>query len=448
MAAVGRPAKGNIKITKLKGGSESYTVRFQAYGARRTQFLGRSDEGWSRDRADVALRHIQADVERGTWRPHVPAAHNIDLTDPTFHEMASDYLARMASRGQRESTKIAMEHEVIKHLLPHFATMRLSQFNAATVVAFREHEQITARSLKDIRATLKAGTAIHQLSAAEIELVERFGVRHRLSGKLALSSNGLNATSINKCITRLAAILESGMRDHPDVLRHNPAKFTDVRVIPTAPEKTWLTFQQLEMLAQVAEELEAKARGAHRIGRPALVGALFLGGLRVSEMGDLDVGDVDFITDQLWVKCAKTDAGVRSVNMVPKLRTLLENHVSQLPDADPKRPLFLTAQGRRRNRANIRKMLNRMVAITGERLARQGVRMNDTLPSHAGRRTFVTLSIQNDELPKYVQRQVGHRDPAFTLRVYNDFTTARIPFNPTLREWFGKPTHLQRDPRQ
>ncbi len=69
-------------------------LRFRAYGRRQHVTLGTVAEGWTRERAEDALRHTLADVERGIWRPPdraaTPAAPALP-EDPTFHEFASQW---------------------------------------------------------------------------------------------------------------------------------------------------------------------------------------------------------------------------------------------------------------------------------------------------------------------------------------------------------------------
>lgn len=47
----------------------SYQLRFTAYGRREPVTL-RSWKGWTRERAEIELANILADVRRGTWRPN------------------------------------------------------------------------------------------------------------------------------------------------------------------------------------------------------------------------------------------------------------------------------------------------------------------------------------------------------------------------------------------
>jgi hypothetical protein len=71
----------------------SWALRFRAYGKRRFVTLGRSEDGWNRQRAERELRHVLADVERGIWRPEDKTAAPAEAEPcPTFHEFASAWL--------------------------------------------------------------------------------------------------------------------------------------------------------------------------------------------------------------------------------------------------------------------------------------------------------------------------------------------------------------------
>jgi hypothetical protein len=59
----------------------TFALRFRAYGKREYLTLGTADgewtgydgkTGWTRKRAEEALRHVLSDVERGKWKPARP----------------------------------------------------------------------------------------------------------------------------------------------------------------------------------------------------------------------------------------------------------------------------------------------------------------------------------------------------------------------------------------
>ena len=63
------PRKATGQVIAPDGKQRSWALRFRAYGKRRYVTLGRPEDGWTRERAEVELRHVLADVERGIWRP-------------------------------------------------------------------------------------------------------------------------------------------------------------------------------------------------------------------------------------------------------------------------------------------------------------------------------------------------------------------------------------------
>lgn len=72
-------------------------------------------------------------------------------------------------------------------------------------------------------------------------------------------------------------------------------------------------------------------------GRRALVAVLGCGGLRVSEAAALNVADIDLAHRKIYVRDSKTDAGVREVDMTPRL---VDELVSYLPPATRPAPLI------------------------------------------------------------------------------------------------------------
>jgi predicted XRE-type DNA-binding protein len=114
--------------------SPTFALRFRAYGRRQYVTLGAVDDGWTRSKAEEALRHTLADVERGIWRPPerepVPAPEQ--PADPTFHEFASRWFADNEA-GWRPNTRVDYQWQLSNHLLPFFAAHRLSQITIAEV---------------------------------------------------------------------------------------------------------------------------------------------------------------------------------------------------------------------------------------------------------------------------------------------------------------------------
>src|SRR5262245_9896998 len=68
---------------------------------RRFRRLGTPAEGWTRERAEEALRHTLSDVERGIWKPPAPPPEP-PAEMPTFHQAASDWLRDQCVKGGRK----------------------------------------------------------------------------------------------------------------------------------------------------------------------------------------------------------------------------------------------------------------------------------------------------------------------------------------------------------
>jgi integrase len=94
-------------------------------------------------------------------------------------------------------------------------------------------------------------------------------------------------------------------------------------------------------------------------GRRALIAVRGCGGLRATEAADLTVADVNLLHRKIFVRDSKTDAGVRQVDMSPRLARELEAYLSTRSTASPTDPAFPTRTGARRDKDNIR---NRVVA--------------------------------------------------------------------------------------
>jgi hypothetical protein len=133
-----RPATGSVREKRTKHGV-SFALRFSAYGERRCVTLGRSEDGWTRQRAKDELAYVLAQVQRGAPRPPAPPPVVDVALDPTFHEFASEWYA--AREGELAAkTRVDYGWRLSSHLLPFFARHRLSEITVAEVDRYREHK--------------------------------------------------------------------------------------------------------------------------------------------------------------------------------------------------------------------------------------------------------------------------------------------------------------------
>ncbi|HTB49790.1 MAG TPA: tyrosine-type recombinase/integrase [Solirubrobacteraceae bacterium] len=372
-----RPATGQVIVDERRR-SATFGLRFRAYGKREYMTLGTAKEGWTRAKAETELQNILADVRRGIWQPPVVEVVQAPRAMPTFHEFASEWFERqILEGGQRgeglsEAGKAALGWVISNHLLPAFALRRL--------------DQIT------------------------VEDVDRYQLGKVREGKLS-------ATSINKTLATLAAILESAVEY--ELIDRNPARGRRRRLPTTAPRRTWLDrADHIAALLDAAGQRDQKAKVC-RGQRRALLATLVFAGLRIGEALSLRWRDLDLARGTISVRDAKTDAGVRIVNILPILRDELGAYRARL-DPTAAALVFGTATGHRQGATNVRR---RVLAKAVEQANRQLTEDNaEPLPTgltpHSLRRTFASLLFAIGETPPYVMAQMGHTTPNLTLAIY------------------------------
>lgn len=367
-------ATGQVLELDRKGG-RTFALRFRAYGKRRYVTLGTVAEGWTQPKAEDALANVLADVRRGIWTPYEPQEAKEPVSEPTFHEFASEWLDELKHEGLAEATLQDYAWQLCSHMLPFFARHRLSEITVAEVDRYRQEK-------------VREGT--------------------------------ISAASINKTITRLAQILEVAVER--ELIDRNPARGKRRRLKERRPERTWLDrAEQIVALLDAGGELDAEARVDRRATpRRALLATLTLAGLRIGETLALRWSDVDLPAGRLRVTDSKTDAGVRLVDLLPALREELSVHKAQTRFGGPDDYVFPTESGGKQDRNNVRpRVVVRAVERASGNLIGQG---RNPLPQgitpHSLRRTFISLLLATGAEVPYVMRQVGHSDPKVTLSIY------------------------------
>ncbi len=227
----------------------------------------------------------------------------------------------------------------------------------------------------------------------------------------------LGVTSINKTLTTLAAILEAAVEY--ELIDRNPARGRRRRLPAATPRRSWLDrADHISALLAAAGKLDAEARVC-RGQRRALLATLTLAGLRIGEALSLRWRDVDLARGTITVRAAKTDAGVRTVNVLPVLRDELGAYRARL-DATPDALVFGTTIGSRQTTTNVRRrVLAKAVEKANKQLAKDEVEpLPEGLTPHSLRRTFASLLFAIGETPPYVMAQMGHTTPNLTLAIY------------------------------
>jgi integrase len=478
MGERGRPATGQVRRQPRADGLTTFSLRVRAYGHRYTVRLGTEQDGWTEARADMELANVYAQIRAGIWEP--PRARSTEeQPEPTFHEYASLWLRRRVAEGIAENTRKDYLWQLSNHLLPFFGSYRLSGITPQLVEAFKEHKL-------DDRARV--------IAAAE--------AGERLTDRDGRLRRALSNTSLNKFLVLLTAILETAVRR--EWIADNPAVRVE-RLRVRRRKGAILEADELESLIDAAAPVDRRAPHtaqrrrrvrelrdrdglvwreiAERLaiasstavylyrqpestssqvddGRRALVATLGCGGLWATEAAELDVSDVDLAHRKLRVRDSKTEAGVRDVDMTPRLADELARYLNTRKDARPNEPAFPTRTGALRDKYNIRQ---RVIApalrkANRERSAARLPPIEVHVTPHTLRRTYISLMLAAGADVPYVQAQVGHTDPKLTLEIYamvlkrRDRTSFADAFDSLMRDAIPSmrqakmPTNGQREP--
>jgi integrase len=154
--------------------------------------------------------------------------------------------------------------------------------------------------------------------------------------------------------------------------------------------------------------------------RRAIIATLALAGPRVTELCTLNNADVDLAKARIYIADSKTEAGVRTVDIHPRLLDELTSFRANSGDVATDAPTFPTRTGTRRNKDNVRQRVIETVVVRANqrRLERGDHPIRTHVTPHTFRRTYITYAIAAGFDIPYVQAQVGHSDPSVTLAVY------------------------------
>ncbi len=353
------PRKATGQVIEPSDG-RGWAIRFRAYGKRRYLTLGTFEEGWNRRRAEAELRHVLADVERGIWQPYEPAPAPEIQEAPTFHQFASEWMENREPE-LRPKTVQSYRWMLSGHLLPHFARTRLDRISPEDVDRYKA-------------AKLREGA--------------------------------LGPNQINKSIGLLAMILDAaGDYGHTDPAR-NPARGRRRRAKRTTPKRPTIEPEQLPSLLEAARKL-----------RP-MVATMAGAGLRNGEACGLDWPDFDPASGTLTVAAAKTDAGVRQVDLPVALRRELAEH-KRRSRRSSEGPMFPNRKGQRQSVSNVERRLKTAIRRANLRLADLGIRpIDEAVTPHSLRRLYASLRFALGDDPVYVAAQLGHTEPGFSMKVY------------------------------
>jgi len=456
---------GSIDTKVLADGTRAFHLRFRVDGRRRREILHERAEcecgcggGWNERTARTELGNIRARIRAGVWRPTpAPAPPPKNRQSPTFHEYASLWLQAKIDGviGERPIGPAAQSDyrwKLSVHLLPFFARYRLDEIDRELCLAFKSHKLAESARL---RAELAAGADIRD---------------HR--GRRAFP---LGPASIRGILNALASILDDAIED--ELIDRNPARGKRMRIRVPKPARTFLETDELVALIDAAHEQDvafarpraptidpnssraavAKLHAAglkgteiaaqlglsnatvsyHRnrqqlkpvgeyIGRRAVVEILGRSGVRASELCDIRIGHVrlhDPDGARFRIPDAKTQAGIREVQMTPDLAETVIEHIDRLRragrDVGPEAHLVQNTRGGRMDRQRVGAIVHDAAELASERHTARGLPPLPNTTPHSLRRTYISIALlANNFDVKWVMSQVGHADSKMTMDVY------------------------------
>lgn len=461
-----RETKGSCKPRLLADGTHAFDLRFQVGGRRESLVLHERPGctcgcggGWDEPAARTHLGNILSEVRLGIWeRPRPPvtlAEFGEDGAVPLYREYSKWWLEQKVE-GVIGDAPIGENTEndyrnCIGHLDAFFGGYPVDEIDADLNLAFK------AKLLKESRKQREA-------LEAGADLRDRQGRRLR----------PLGLRSISHILQTHKAILEAAVED--ELVDHNTAAGKRMRVKPPKPKRTFLEMDELAYLIDAAAdqdaamltapapqgsgatatavaELAAKGLSAGQIARVigrakstvtyhlrnlgADIGRGYVGrrvvcevlgrcGPRIGEVQDLRIGHVRLHGKdgpRFRIPDAKTETGIREVEMSPVTAEAVREHIDRLRrlglPTGPDDYLIPNLRAGRMTRKRIGQIVREAAKLASERLAEKRLPALPNTTAHTLRRTYISIAlIANNFDLKYVMDQVGHADSTMTMDVY------------------------------
>jgi integrase len=418
-----RPNTGEVtERLWADGNTVTFGARVRAYGKRHRLTWGTNRQGWNRTRAEIKLEEILQKVERGTWMPPEKGASvkQSQRTQPDgrqpFGAFARKVVNSKRAHGLDDDTIAGLEWK-LGYVLGEFERLELLEIDVARVDSFRDELAERSRIVRD--AAARGKPLVESVSSKTGKPYKR--------RKRALS-NG----SINEILTLLSQIMQRAV-DYGYIER-NPMRVGDrkERFLPTTrPRRTFLEVDEFHALVDAASELDREARRDRRVGRRAALATLGLTGFRISELCDMRCAQVDLTRARFKIPDAKTEKGIREVEMTLWERDELLSHREQRArDGFPMAPeshFFGTRTGGPRDPDRFRdRLLGRAVERANATRTKQGLPPLPKITPHSLRRTWAMFAAQAGRDPHWIADQIGHTSAAFTLQVYQQTRNRRL----------------------
>jgi integrase len=358
-----RPAHGYVVERPGRTGI-AYAIWYRFNGKRIYRTVGRSEDGYTRDSAEVELQNVLADINRG---------HHQEVEEVTFERFASDWYHRREPEWAPKTAR-SYKDTLELHLSPYFGDYLLGQLALEHVDAYKAHK---------------------------------------------LREGRLSAYSINKSISLLSSVLEDAVRYR--LIASNPARLVK-RLKAARPEGHYLE------PFQVAPLLDALPERHRTLFGLLIRAGLRIGEATALRWSDVDPHRAVIVLRRTIsagkvkesTKSGDTHAVVR---LTPELVRSLA--AWQLREHDAGRGgdgewVFPSDGGRPLDPDNLRKRVLRpaVKAANGKLTEDELPGIPEGLTLHDLRRSCCSLLFASGaQLPEVMER-MRHRDERMTLRVY------------------------------
>ena len=459
------PIKGTIHTHVLADGTRAFHLRVRLQGGRERVVLHELDGcacgcggGWDEPAARTELGNILARIRAGVWQPPQPPPALATTSDhpgrmPTFREYAAWWIDAKLT-GELGKQPISHNTEIdyrwrLAHLLRFFGRHRLDAITPELCQQFKAQK---LKEAKEIRDALSAGADLRDRRGRRIE--------------------PLNASSLRKLIDTLAAILDEAIEDR--LIDHHPARGRRMKIHVPKPNRTFLEMDELatvldaasdqdcpvstipaalgptaslvaHLLAQGLRPQQIAARlgvakstvafhtrrlganvGRGYVGRRVVVEILGRSGVRASELCNLLIGHIrlhDPNGARFRIPDAKTDTGIREVQMTPDLVQVVVEHLDRLQraghPAGPNAYLVQNLRGGQMTRQRVGWIVADAARDANQRLVAHSLPPLRKTTPHTLRRTYISIALlANNFDVKWVMSQVGHADSKMTMDVY------------------------------
>ncbi len=441
-----RPPGVQITRDRRKDGSITFSLRVRIGGADERAPLGNTTDGWDEIRAETARKQLLAKIELGQWAPRKDKGSNsYGDEEPTFRELATDWLeARKRNPAIRPSTIQNNEWQLKRYLAPFFGELRASQI---TVLKIKEYRQRIHAENQQIRNAADAGRPLGDPRTGQaLRTLGNTSINKTLQTLAMVLDDAEDAGWIARNLARGRRVREPAQRRQPagvlevdeflaileaaedlDGTRHNPATLEKAALVRLLRDESRMSWKRIGERLGVPPTTAIYLCGCHtNPGEPvygvrrAIIATLGLAGPRVTELCQLDNQDVDLAKARFHIRDSKTEAGIRTVDIHPRLLDELTNYTTRRGPIAMDTPAFPTRTGARRDKDNVRsRMIAPAVRRANELRTQQGqAPIRTHVTPHALRRTYITFLIAAGYDLPYVQAQVGHTNPTLTLSIY------------------------------